>query len=71
MKWKLSSILEIIALGINGAALAAFGEMDGSFLGVVVAGIAGGPLGDKREGVKLGESTFNVFFAELLLACQL
>ena len=48
---------EMIAFGINGAALAAFGEMPAGFLTV-----AFDPFGDKKEGVKLGESTFNVFF---------
>jgi hypothetical protein len=58
-------ILDMIALGMNGAALAALGDMDGSFLGVVT-GMAGGPLGERWEGVKLGESTFRVFFVTLL-----
>lgn len=47
---------EMIAFGINGAALAAFGEIPAVFL--VVAFV---PLGDRKEGVKLGESTFNDF----------
>ena len=55
----------MIALGMKGAALAAFGEIDGSFLGVVTAPPAG-TLGDNREGVKLGESTLRAFFAWLL-----
>lgn len=42
-------------LGWNGAALAAFGEMVVDFFGAEV------PLPDKREGVKLGESTLNRF----------
>jgi hypothetical protein len=47
----------MIALGMKGAALAALGEMPALFLTVAVA-----PFGDKKEGVKLGESTLNVFF---------
>lgn len=58
----------MIAFGIKGAALAAFGEIDGSFLGVVTALVAG-TFGDSKEGVKLGESTFRAFFA-WPLACQ-
>lgn len=42
-------------LGWNGAALAAFGDMVVDFFGADV------PLPDKREGVKLGESTLNRF----------
>ena len=42
-------------LGWKGAALAAFGEMVVDFFGVEV------PLPDRREGVKLGESTLNRF----------
>jgi hypothetical protein len=53
---------EIIALGMKGAALTAFGEIDGSFLGAVTAPAAG-TFGDSSEGVKLGESTLSVFFA--------
>lgn len=46
-----------MALGINGAALAALGEMPADFFAAVFA-----PLGERKEGVKLGESTFRVFF---------
>lgn len=38
---------------MNGAAFAAFGEIDGAFLV---------SFGLRKEGVKLGESTLNVFF---------
>lgn len=48
-----------MALGMNGAALAALGEIPAGFL----TGTAFEPLGDRKEGVKLGESTFNIFFA--------
>jgi hypothetical protein len=48
----------MIALGMNGAALAAFGEMPAGFLRVALV-----PFGERKEGVKLGESTFNVFFS--------
>lgn len=47
---------EMIALGIKGAALAALGEMPG-FLRLALD-----PLGERKEGVKLGESTFRAFF---------
>lgn len=47
---------EMIALGIKGAALAAFGEMPAGFLTVAFE-----PFGDRKEGVKLGESTFSAF----------
>ncbi len=48
---------EMMAFGMKGAALAAFGEIPAGFLAETLA-----PLGDKKEGVKLGESTFNDFF---------
>jgi len=48
----------MIALGMNGAALAAFVEIPADCLTEPEA-----PFGDKKEGVKLGESTFSVFFA--------
>lgn len=41
---------------MNGAAFAAFGDIDGAFLV---------SLGVRKEGVKLGESTLNVFFMVL------
>ena len=51
----------MMAFGMKGAALAALGEMPaGAFFAVVAPVVA--PLGDKKEGVKLGESTLNVFF---------
>lgn len=56
---------EMIALGINGAALAALGEIPADFLGVTFD-----PLGERKEGVKLGESTFNVFFCWLEIGCK-
>lgn len=56
---------EMIAFGMNGAALAAFGEIPADFLGVVFD-----PLGDRKEGVKLGESTFKVFFCWLYIGCK-
>ena len=49
----------MMALGMNGAALAALGEMPAAFL----TGTAFVPFGDRKDGVKLGESTFNIFFA--------
>lgn len=51
---------EMIALGMKGAALAALGEMPADFLGVTLD-----PLGERKEGVKLGESTLSVFFCWL------
>jgi len=56
---------EMIAFGINGAALTALGEIPADFFGVVFA-----PLGDRKEGVKLGESTFKVFFCWLFVECK-
>lgn len=47
----------MIAFGMKGAALAAFGEIPADFLTAALF-----PLGDRKEGVKLGESTFNTFF---------
>ena len=47
----------MIAFGMNGAALAALGEMPAFFLTVALA-----PFGDKKGGVKLGDSTFKAFF---------
>jgi hypothetical protein len=41
-------------LGRNGAALAAFGDIEAAFFGV-------DPFAANRDGVKLGESTFNPF----------
>ena len=49
-------LLATIDLGRNGAALAALGEIAGGFLPLVAS------FADKKEGVKLGESTFNDFF---------
>ena len=48
-------------MGINGAAFAAFGDIDGAFLA---------SFGARKEGVKLGESTLNVFFM-LLESCYI
>ena len=52
----------MVCLGRNGAALAAFGEI------VVLAGLklTLASLGDKNEGVKLGESTLRDFFCWLV-----
>ena len=51
---------DMIAFGMKGAALAAFGEIPtGAFF--TVAGPLVLPFGDKKEGVKLGESTLSVF----------
>lgn len=44
---------------MNGAAFAAFGDIDGAFRV---------SFGLRKEGVKLGESTLNVFFM-LLQSC--
>jgi hypothetical protein len=53
-------LLEIMAFGIKGAALAALGEMPaGGFFTTAVAVAA--PFGDRKEGVKLGESTLSAF----------
>jgi hypothetical protein len=56
MHFELGSmdIRDAAGRGWNGAAFAAFGEMGFDFLGAV-------PLPDKRDGVKLGESTLNRF----------
>ena len=51
----------MMAFGMKGAALTAFGEIEGSFLGAVTAPVAG-VFGESKEGVKLGESTLNDFF---------
>ena len=48
-------------MGINGAAFAAFGDIDGAFLA---------SFGARKEGVKLGESTLKVFFM-LLKSCYI
>lgn len=48
-------IRDVAGRGWNGAAFAAFGEMGLDFLGAEV------PLPDRRDGVKLGESTLNRF----------
>lgn len=55
-----SFVLDMICLGRKGAALAAFGEM------VVLAGfkaLLAPSLGERKEGVKLGESTLSDFLA--------
>jgi hypothetical protein len=54
--------LDIIALGMNGAALTALGEIVGSFFGCAATGVAAGAFGDRWAGVKLGESTLRDFF---------
>lgn len=48
-----ADVLEETDLGMKGAAFAAFGDIEGAFLV---------SLGVRKEGVKLGESTLNVFF---------
>ena len=53
-------IREARLLGRNGAALAAFGEIEAGFFPTEA-----GSLGERKEGVKLGESTFNVFLSAL------
>lgn len=53
-------IREMIAFGVKGAALAAFGEIEAGFFALLLA-----PFGDRKDGVKLGESTLNDFL-ELL-----
>ena len=55
-------ILEIMVLGKNGAALAAFGEM------AVLPGflLPEASFGERKEGVKLGESTLKLFLGWLL-----
>ena len=58
----MENVLEMMAFGMKGAALAALGDIDGSFLGVVTAPPAG-TFGERCEGVKLGESTLSAFFA--------
>jgi hypothetical protein len=59
-----SNLREMIAFGMKGAALAALGEMPaGAFLTAEEAVAA--PLGDRKEGVKLGESTLSVFLGWL------
>jgi hypothetical protein len=50
----------MIDFGVKGAALAALGEMPaGAFLATVA--VVAAPFGDRKEGVKLGESTLSVF----------
>lgn len=58
---RTKNVLEETDLGMNGAAFAAFGDIDGAFLV---------SLGVRKEGVKLGESTLNVFFM-LLPSCYI
>jgi hypothetical protein len=63
MSWQTGS-LEMMDFGVKTAALAAFGEMPADGFLVVVAE----PFGERKEGVKLGESTFRVFFWLLTLS---
>ena len=57
--------LEIIAFGIKGAALAALGEIaTGAFFRAAATVVP--PFGDRKDGVKLGESTLNVFLGWLV-----
>lgn len=59
LAWLLSGDVsrEMMAFGMKGAALAAFGEMPAGFFVFAVA-----PFGERNEGVKLGESTLRAFF---------
>lgn len=53
-------LLDMIDFGVKGAAFAALGEMPaGGFL--IAAAAVAAPFGERKEGVKLGESTLNVF----------
>jgi len=55
----------MIAFGMKGAALAALGEIaTGAFFRTAAA--VAPPFGDKKDGVKLGESTLSVFLGWLL-----
>lgn len=59
-----SALRDMTALGMKGAALAALGEMAvGFLLRPGVPAVAAAPFGERNEGVKLGESTFNDFLA--------
>ena len=56
-----TGVLEIMALGMKGAALAALGEMASGFFPTAPAALAIAPLGERKDGVKLGESTLSDF----------
>lgn len=56
---------EVETRGWNGAALAAFGEIVVDFFGADV------PFPDRRDGVKLGESTLNSFLLLYMMADEL
>jgi hypothetical protein len=54
----------MMALGMKGAALAALGEIAVCFFAAAPAfELELPPLGDRNDGVKLGESTFNAFLS--------
>ena len=55
----------MIALGMKGAALAALGEIAAGFFPDDPAALAVAPLGERNDGVKLGESTFSDFLGWL------
>ena len=55
----MGNLLELLPLGINGAAPAALGDIAVSFFAIVAPFVAG------DAGVKLGESTFRRFLAIL------
>ena len=65
-----SIVLEMMALGMKGAALAALGEMAGGFFPAAPAAFTVAPLGERKEGVKLGESTLSDFLTCGLLFDQ-
>lgn len=65
-----SIVLEMMVLGMKGAALAALGEMAGGFFPAAPAAFAVAPLGERKDGVKLGESTLSDFLTCGLLFDQ-
>lgn len=67
---KTRIVLEMIALGMKGAALAALGEIAAGFFPTAPAAFTVAPFGERKEGVKLGESTFSDFLTCALLSHQ-
>ena len=65
-----TGVLEIIAMGMKGAALAALGEMASGFFPAAPATCVVAPLGERKDGVKLGESTFSDFLTCALVSDQ-
>ncbi len=63
-------VLEMMAFGMKGAALAALGEMAAAFFAAAPAAPAIAPLGEREDGVKLGESTFSDFLSWALVQFQ-